>query len=287
MKHHRWGRKRAFIRRFWPVTVSVAPAPADEKRVLHSKLPQVIPSESIPRYATRCESSAKAKQPRSILDDSGAIEAVWPVAVGRTIARHTSRLRLVRRNLVVDAEDVIWQRQLRALEHQMVERIRRLLPDIEIESIEFRIGVPRREPQTASAASPLMGNKPFAANSADEADRILDPVFKEGVSALAQEGNRLKLTTDEVRYVADFANSVDRKRNCGIAHDLGGILTYVEQLGELNTAGSPLCRRCCTKPTRPRRSGRSSASYPDKRASLSECRRHQLPNYKVPRVFER
>jgi predicted nucleic acid-binding Zn ribbon protein len=118
----------------------------------------------------------KAQRPRSILDDSRTIEAIWPAAVGRTIARHTSRLRLVRTNLVVDAEDAIWQRQLRALEHQMMERIRLLAPDIVIESIEFRVGVPRREPQTAIAASAVVENGPFAAT--DEADRILDPVLK-------------------------------------------------------------------------------------------------------------
>lgn len=120
----------------------------------------------------------KTKQPRAILDDSKAIEAVWPVAVGQAIARHTSRLRLVRKNLVVDAEDAIWQRQLKTLERQMLERVRRLLPDVEIESIEFRIGVPRREPQIAAMASTRAENGLFSTASSDEADQILDPVLK-------------------------------------------------------------------------------------------------------------
>jgi predicted nucleic acid-binding Zn ribbon protein len=119
----------------------------------------------------------KSKQPRNLLNDDRTLEAVWPVAVGSTIARHTSRIRLVRTNLVVDAEDVIWQRQLRPLEFQILDRVRALLPDITIESVEFRVAIPRRQPQSAAATSSL---DPFAmpAPAPDEADRILDPVLK-------------------------------------------------------------------------------------------------------------
>ncbi|HEX6546397.1 MAG TPA: DUF721 domain-containing protein [Bryobacteraceae bacterium] len=124
----------------------------------------------------------KSKKPRSILDDDRALEAVWPAAVGKAISRHTSRLRLVRKNLVVDAEDAVWQRQLRTLERQIIDRVRLLLPDIEIESIEFRIGVHRREPQIARAAAASMQTGApqsiLSGASDDEADRILDPVLK-------------------------------------------------------------------------------------------------------------
>lgn len=124
----------------------------------------------------------KSKKPRSILDDGGAIQAVWPAAVGKAISRHTQRLRLVRKNLVMDVEDATWQRQLRTLERQIIDRVRLLLPDIEIESIEFRIGVPRREPQIArDAAGAMQTGAPgrlFSSASDDEADRILDPVLK-------------------------------------------------------------------------------------------------------------
>lgn len=120
----------------------------------------------------------KSKQPRSILGDHRAIEAVWPVAVGKAIARHTSCLRLVRKTLVVETEDIIWQRQLRPLESQVLERICLLLPGLEVESIEFRLRVPRRQPQTALKA--LAAQERLAPNncSADEADRIADPVLK-------------------------------------------------------------------------------------------------------------
>src|SRR4051812_44208112 len=95
----------------------------------------------------------KTKQSKAILDDSQAVQAVWPAAVGKAIARHVSRLYLVRTTLVVEVEDHIWQRQLRTLESQITDRIRTLLPDLVITSLEFRVGVPRREPQRAATVS--------------------------------------------------------------------------------------------------------------------------------------
>ncbi len=120
----------------------------------------------------------KSKQPSSILDDRQTIEAVWPVVVGKAIARHTSQLRLVRKTLVVEAEDMIWQRQLRTLGSQILERIRLLLPGLEIESIEFRLRVPRREPQATHTALTAQERLASKNCSSDEADRIADPVLK-------------------------------------------------------------------------------------------------------------
>lgn len=48
----------------------------------------------------------------------------------------------------------------------------------------------------------------------------------------------MKLTDDEVRYVADLANlrlSDEEVRR--MSHDLGEILTHIEQLNELDTEG--------------------------------------------------
>jgi Dna[CI] antecedent, DciA len=119
----------------------------------------------------------KTKQPRSILSDEQVVRAVWRSVVGRAISDHTSRLRLVRTTLVVEVEDLIWQRQLRTLEGQIRDRIRLLASDVRITDIEFRVAVPRREVQRASAscpAEPKVGN-PI---QEDEADRIKDPVLR-------------------------------------------------------------------------------------------------------------
>ncbi len=114
----------------------------------------------------------KTKQSKSILDDNQALQAVWPVAVGKAIARHVTRLHLVRSHLVVEVEDMIWQRQLRTLEYQILDRLRRLLPDVEISGMEFRLGVPRREAQKAES---LTGTE---TGTVDEAEAIKDPILK-------------------------------------------------------------------------------------------------------------
>jgi hypothetical protein len=119
-----------------------------------------------------------SEKSRSLLTDDQSLQAVWPVAVGEAIAKHTSRVRLVRTTLVVDAEDMIWQRQLRSLEKQVINRIQRLMPDIRIDGIEFRLAL-RRDPQTAASINETAAQKASVnAESEDEADRIQDPVLR-------------------------------------------------------------------------------------------------------------
>jgi aspartyl-tRNA(Asn)/glutamyl-tRNA(Gln) amidotransferase subunit C len=49
-------------------------------------------------------------------------------------------------------------------------------------------------------------------------------------------GERLKLTEKEVRYVADLGNLELTDEEVGhMSHDLGQILTHIEQLNELDT----------------------------------------------------
>jgi predicted nucleic acid-binding Zn ribbon protein len=121
----------------------------------------------------------KAKQSRSLLTDDQTLAAVWPTAVGRAIANHTSHIRLVRKTLVVDVEDAMWQRQLRSLEKQIIERVKVLIPDLAVTEMEFRIGVPRREAQRATTARGVASGAPlFAGGPVDEADSIQDPGLK-------------------------------------------------------------------------------------------------------------
>ena len=113
------------------------------------------------------------KVSRELVTDEEIACAVWPMAVGKTIAKHTSRLKLVRRNLVVEVEDAIWQRQLHSLSRQIVGRIQKLTGSNAVQDIEFRIGIPRREPQRADSREPDL-----PADESDEANRIQDPVMR-------------------------------------------------------------------------------------------------------------
>lgn len=116
----------------------------------------------------------KNKLSKTLLTDEEILRAAWPAAVGKSIAVHTSRVRLARTCLVVEVEDAIWQRQLRGLSHQILDRVRKLTGFAILADVEFRIGVPRRQPQrseTAQSDFPL-------ASAGDEADQIQDPVLK-------------------------------------------------------------------------------------------------------------
>ena len=88
-----------------------------------------------------------SKLSRQVLTEDDLARAVWPAAVGKTVAAHTSRIKLVRAKLVVEVEDAIWQQQLYRLSSQILERLRKLNASDSIKEIEFRMAIPRREPQ--------------------------------------------------------------------------------------------------------------------------------------------
>lgn len=113
------------------------------------------------------------KLSRELVSDEDIMRAVWAAAVGKTIADHTSHLKLVRHNLVVEVEDAIWQRQLHGLSRQIIERLQKLAGSDAVREIEFRIGIPRREAQRAETRQ----SEP-SADPADEAETIQDPVMR-------------------------------------------------------------------------------------------------------------
>ena len=88
-----------------------------------------------------------SKPSRQVLSEDDLARAVWPAVVGRSIAAHTSRIKLVRATLVVEVEDGIWQQQLYRLSSQILDRLRKLTGSDSIEALEFRIAIPRRQPQ--------------------------------------------------------------------------------------------------------------------------------------------
>ena len=108
--------------------------------------------------------------PGDMITEGDLACAAWPQAVGKRIAAHTRADKLVRRRLVVEVEDQIWQRQLFALGYHIVRNLERLVgPDV-VEDLEFRVVPRRREPQRAPQSMPAL--------IADEADAIADPVLR-------------------------------------------------------------------------------------------------------------
>jgi len=110
------------------------------------------------------------KLPGGTLSGEELACAVWPQAVGKKIADHTHAARMVRTRLVVEVEDVTWQRQLNALSRHIVWNLEKILGKDMVDDIEFRVVPRRREPQRALAAAPAL--------FADDSDAIADPVMR-------------------------------------------------------------------------------------------------------------
>ena len=116
------------------------------------------------------------KASRQLLTDGEIARAVWPEAVGKTIAARTACTKLVRTTLIVEVEDAIWQKQLHAIRAQILARLHKLTGNEDIQDVEFRIGIPRRPPQVAASRERTSPQVMTAAD--DESDEIQDPVLK-------------------------------------------------------------------------------------------------------------
>lgn len=111
--------------------------------------------------------SASGSDP--VIDSEQIACAAWPLAVGKTIARHTRAVKLVRNRMVIEVEDAIWQRNLFTMSGHVLRNLAKALGPGVVTDIEFRVMPPRREPQRANASQPkvLLPD--------DEADAIADP----------------------------------------------------------------------------------------------------------------
>ncbi len=115
------------------------------------------------------------KLSQAILAEDDLARAIWPSAVGKAIAAHTSRLKMVRTKLVVEVEDAIWQRQLYPLTSQILHRLHKITGTDAIQEIEFCIAIPRRQPQRADTRNSAADE---TIRPADESDQIRDPVLQ-------------------------------------------------------------------------------------------------------------
>jgi predicted nucleic acid-binding Zn ribbon protein len=114
---------------------------------------------------------------REIMTDEDVARAAWPTAVGKAIAAHTSRVKLVRNTLVVEVEDAIWQKQLHTLSRQILDRLCRFMGSTVVSDLEFRIGVPRRAPQREESRTGELFTG-LTPTHQDGAEGIQDPVLK-------------------------------------------------------------------------------------------------------------
>jgi predicted nucleic acid-binding Zn ribbon protein len=100
-----------------------------------------------------------------VADDESLARAAWPTAVGRRIADRSAVGSLVGSRLIVQVDDSVWQSQLYSMRSQILDRIEQAIGRRLVESLEFKVAVPRPKPQRVQA---------FALGT-DEADRITSP----------------------------------------------------------------------------------------------------------------
>jgi hypothetical protein len=117
----------------------------------------------------------KIKFPPAMSDPETRARAAWALAVGKKIVKYTRATLLVRGTLVVEVEDMVWQRQLATMRPLLVHNLNQALGEALVANIDFRPMPARIRPRMAQAARPQPGD---ALGSRDEADAIADPVMR-------------------------------------------------------------------------------------------------------------
>lgn len=117
---------------------------------------------------------AKLKLSPELADPEVRARAAWKVAAGKKIGAHTLAAALVRDTLIVEVEDIIWQRQLATVEHFLLRNLRETLGEPLVKKIDFRPMPPRRRPQRAESARPQPEKTPEKVN-----DPVLDLLYRQ------------------------------------------------------------------------------------------------------------
>lgn len=115
----------------------------------------------------------KLNRTRQVMTDEELACAAWRPAVGKKIAAYTEAKALVRGRLVVEVQDMVWQRQLNALTVHILKNLAKILGAGIVTDISLRpMSAAKRTPQRAESA------RNQDARPADEADGIADPVLR-------------------------------------------------------------------------------------------------------------
>ena len=73
---------------------------------------------------------------------------------------------LIRARLIIEVEDKTWRYQMLTLQRQILDRLEKVIGSRMVTELEFRIGLPRREPARELG------------RASDDADAIQDPVMR-------------------------------------------------------------------------------------------------------------
>jgi hypothetical protein len=110
----------------------------------------------------------KLKISGGVNDPEVRARAAWSAAGGKKIAAHTRATALVRDTLIVEVEDIIWQRQLSTLRVFLLKNLHGILGEPLVREIDFRPMLVRRAPQLSATTRNF---------SSDEGGGIEDPIM--------------------------------------------------------------------------------------------------------------
>ena len=166
----------------------------------------------------------KLKLSPEMADPETRARAAWALAAGKKIAAHTLASALVRGTLVVEVEDIVWQRQLNTLRHFLLRNLKEVLGEGLVTEIDFRPMPPRRKPQRAELRGGVIERNSRSGDGY-------------ALPAVEEDGNGVKITEQEVRRVAELANlALTEDEIVRMAQDMDGILTHIDKLNELDTS---------------------------------------------------
>ena len=89
------------------------------------------------------------KLKNGVVSQEELARAAWRAAVGDRIEAHARFRELVRDRIVVEVDDLVWQKQMHTLERQILSKLERLLGRVVARQIEYRVAIPRKQPIVA------------------------------------------------------------------------------------------------------------------------------------------
>lgn len=89
------------------------------------------------------------KLKNGVVSQEELARAAWRAAVGDRIEAHARFRELVRDRIVVEVDDLVWQKQMHTLERQILSKLERLLGRVVARQIEYRVAIPRKQPVVA------------------------------------------------------------------------------------------------------------------------------------------
>jgi hypothetical protein len=118
------------------------------------------------QYASRCLSPGRV------------VQALWPRAVGKTVAAHSRIDALWDGRLSIAVDDQVWLEQLTTMASQIISQVNKVAGGSVVREVRFRVAVPRRGPGRATEAPLLASSGVLPADPDGISDPVLGRIYR-------------------------------------------------------------------------------------------------------------